>query len=179
MQRKAWSFSSAAMSRSWKRCAAVSNRTISSSLSAPAMCMRSAKRWRGRTHERAIRIDRPLPPADRHRSRPSQLPQHSGAAADRPSAHDCSDARRGRGADLARCVAILRELRVHDPEIYARISEVRPVAPSGYAFFDRQLHAVIYANAEDLAPRWRDFYAIADAEHFVAGDVAYADLRFA
>jgi len=84
-----------------------------------------------------------------------------------------------RGADLARCVAILRELRVHDPEIYARISEVRPVAPSGYAFFDRQLHAVIYANAEDLASRWRDFYAIADAEHFVAGDVAYADLRFA
>lgn len=82
------------------------------------------------------------------------------------------------GDDLTRCVAVLRELRMRDPEIYARVSEVRPVPPSGFAFFDRQLHAMIYANEEDLPSKWRDFYAIADAEHFVAGDVAYADLRF-
>ena len=83
-----------------------------------------------------------------------------------------------RGDDLARCVAILRDLHTHDPEIYARISDVRPITPRGYAFFDRQLHAVIYANADDLPSKWRDFYAIAAAEHFVPGDVAYADLRF-
>jgi cell division protein FtsQ len=83
-----------------------------------------------------------------------------------------------RGDELARCVAILRALRTRDPEIYARISEVRPVPPAGYAFFDRQLHAVIYANEQDVPSKWRDFYAIADAEHFVPGDVAYADLRF-
>jgi len=80
--------------------------------------------------------------------------------------------------DLARCVAILRELRTRDPEIYARVSEVRPVPPNGFAFFDRQLRAVIYGNEQDLLSKWRDFYSIADAEHFVAGDVAYADLRF-
>ncbi|PYQ58479.1 MAG: hypothetical protein DMF58_15175, partial [Acidobacteria bacterium] len=61
---------------------------------------------------------------------------------------------------------------------YARLSEVRPVPPNGFAFFDRQLRAVIYANEQDLPSKWRDFYSIADAEHFVAGDVAYADLRF-
>src|SRR5207253_8551656 len=48
----------------------------------------------------------------------------------------------------------------------------------GFAFFDRQLRAVIYGNEQDLLSKWRDFYSIADAEHFVAGDVAYADLRF-
>ncbi len=83
-----------------------------------------------------------------------------------------------RGDELARCVAILRELRMRDPEIYARVSEVRPLPPNGFAFFDRQLRAIVYANEQDLPSKWRDFYAVADAEHFVAGDVAYADLRF-
>jgi len=81
------------------------------------------------------------------------------------------------GSDIARCVAILHQLRASDPDLYARVSEVRPVPPNGFAFFDRQLRAVIYANEFDLS-KWRDFYAIANAEHFVAGDVAYADLRF-
>ena len=48
----------------------------------------------------------------------------------------------------------------------------------GFAFFDRQLRARIYANEQDLPAKWRDFYAIANAEHFAPGEVAYADLRF-
>jgi len=82
------------------------------------------------------------------------------------------------GEDLARCVAILRQLRTHDPEIYARVSEVRPLPPLGFAFFDRQLQAFIYANEEGLSSKWRDLYAIAAAERFAPRDIAYADLRF-
>ena len=81
-------------------------------------------------------------------------------------------------AELPRCVAVLRQLRAQDPELYARVSEVRPMPPSGFTFFDRQLRASIYANEQDLPAKWRDFYAIAAAEHFAPGDVAYADLRF-
>jgi len=80
--------------------------------------------------------------------------------------------------DLRRCVDILRQLRMGDPEIYGRISEVRPIPPRGFAFFDRQLQAFVYANEEDLASKWRDLYAIIAAEHFAARDIAYADLRF-
>jgi len=82
------------------------------------------------------------------------------------------------GEDLARCVAILRQLRAHDPEIYARIAEVRPLLPRGFAFFDRQLQAFVYANEEDLSSKWRELYAIAAAERFAPRDIAYADLRF-
>jgi cell division protein FtsQ len=82
------------------------------------------------------------------------------------------------GEDLARCVAILRQLRTHDPEIYARISEVRPLPPRGFAFFDRQLQAFVYANEEELSSKWRDLYAIVAAERFTPRDIAYADLRF-
>jgi POTRA domain, FtsQ-type/Cell division protein FtsQ len=82
------------------------------------------------------------------------------------------------GDDLARCVDILRSLRTHDPDIYARISEVRPLPPRGYAFFDRQLQAWVYANEDDLSSKWRELYAVAAAERLVRGDMAYADLRF-
>lgn len=82
------------------------------------------------------------------------------------------------GEELARCVAVVQRLRVQDPELYARVSEVRPMPPLGFVFFDRQLRAPVYANEQDLPAKWREFYAIADAEHFVAGDIAYADLRF-
>jgi cell division septal protein FtsQ len=83
-----------------------------------------------------------------------------------------------RGNELARSVAMLRELRSHDPEIYARISELRPLPPRGFAFFDRQLRAIVYADEDDVASKWRDLYAVAGAEHFAPGDIAYADLRF-
>ncbi len=82
------------------------------------------------------------------------------------------------GDNLARCVEMLRRLRMHDPDIYGRISEVRPLPPRGYVFFDRQLQAFVYANEEDLSSKWRDLYAISAAERFVPGDIAYADLRF-
>jgi cell division protein FtsQ len=83
-----------------------------------------------------------------------------------------------RGAELARCVAMLERLRAHDPDLYSRISEIRPLPPRGFAFFDRELHALVYANEEDFAPKWRDLYAVARAEKFAPGEIAYADLRF-
>ena len=81
-------------------------------------------------------------------------------------------------ADVPRGVAILRTLRAQDPELYARISEVRPLAAGSFAFFDRELHTFVYANADDLSAKWRDLRAVARAEHLDRGDIAYADLRF-
>jgi len=81
-----------------------------------------------------------------------------------------------RGAELARCVALLRDLRARDPQLYARVSEVRPVAPRGFAIFDRQLDAFVYAGADDLGARWRDLYAVVEREKL--GRIEYADLRF-
>jgi hypothetical protein len=83
-----------------------------------------------------------------------------------------------RAGDLSRCVAILRQLRTNDPDLYSRISEIRPLPPRGFAFFDRELQAFVYANEEDLSSKWRDLRAITRAEHFGRGDIAYADLRF-
>ncbi|MEK6372662.1 MAG: FtsQ-type POTRA domain-containing protein [Acidobacteriota bacterium] len=84
-----------------------------------------------------------------------------------------------RGSELARCVALLRALRARDAEVFARISEVRPVAPDGFALFDRQLGAVVYAREGDLSAKWRDLYAITGAEKLGRASIAYADLRFA
>ena len=83
------------------------------------------------------------------------------------------------GAELARCVAFLRSLRAQDMELYARVSELRPVAPDAFALFDRQLGAVVYANANDFSSKWRELYAIAQAEGLGRAEIAYADLRFA
>jgi len=83
------------------------------------------------------------------------------------------------GPDLARCVVLLGNLRARDPQIYSRISEVRPVAPDGFALFDRELGAFVYAGESNLSAKWRDLYAVARAEHFGMHDVEYADLRFA
>jgi cell division protein FtsQ len=83
------------------------------------------------------------------------------------------------GADLQRSVALLQTLRARDPQIYSRISEVRPIVPHGFALFDRQLGAFVYADDADLSAKWRDLYALARAEHFGEHDIEYADLRFA
>lgn len=83
------------------------------------------------------------------------------------------------GAELQRSVALLRDLRARDPQIYSRISEVRPVAPNGFALFDRELGAFVYADDTDLSAKWRDLYAVARAEHLREHDIEYADLRFA
>ena len=82
-------------------------------------------------------------------------------------------------ADTARGVTLLRELRLRDAAVYTRISEVRPLLPRGFALFDREFGATVYAEEEDLSMKWRDYFAVASAEHFRRGDIEYADLRFA
>ena len=83
-----------------------------------------------------------------------------------------------RGAELAHCVALLRDLRARDAQLYARVSEVRPVAPRGFAIFDRELGAFVYADPGDLSAKWRDLYAIVANEKLARGAIEYADLRF-
>jgi cell division protein FtsQ len=82
------------------------------------------------------------------------------------------------GAELLRSVQLVKNLRDHDPNLYARISEVRPIAPKGFMFFDRQLGTFVYANGDDLTAKWQNLYAIVKAEQFPAGGIEYADLRF-
>ena len=82
-------------------------------------------------------------------------------------------------AELVRCIELLRSLRARDPEVYARVSEIRPIAPDAFALFDRQLGAVVYAGARDLSSKWRELYAIAQSEKLERGAIRYADLRFA
>jgi cell division protein FtsQ len=81
------------------------------------------------------------------------------------------------GAELTRTVALLGALRVSDRELYSRVSEVWPIPPRGFAFYDRQLGAVVYANADDIAAKWRNLYGVLAAESYPK--IEYADLRFA
>lgn len=83
------------------------------------------------------------------------------------------------GAELARTVALLRVLRAGDPAVFSRVSEVRPIAPRGFALFDRELGAYVYANGDDLSTKWRSLYGIVRAEGLGKGSIRYADLRFA
>jgi cell division protein FtsQ len=82
------------------------------------------------------------------------------------------------GAELVRAVTLLRTLRAGDPQLFSRISEVRPVAPRGFVLFDRELGAEVFANEDDLSAKWRDFYAVARAENLGPHSIEYADLRF-
>lgn len=81
------------------------------------------------------------------------------------------------GAELARSVQLLMTLRQRDRELYSRISEVWPIPPRGFALFDRELGAVVYANAEDISAKYRSLYAVLRAEN--NPKIEYADLRFA
>lgn len=92
---------------------------------------------------------------------------------------DLAIVRSAAGPELRRCVALLEELRKSDPQVYARISEIRPIPPDGFALYDRDLGAVVYANASDLSAKWRTLYAITGAEGLGRSSVEYADLRFA
>ena len=83
------------------------------------------------------------------------------------------------GADLVRAVQFIDALRTHDPVVYSRIGEVRPIAPRGFAIFDRDLGATVYANADDVSAKFRDLYAITRSEKLGKSDIEYADLRFA
>lgn len=81
------------------------------------------------------------------------------------------------GAELARSVELLLALQKRDRELYSRISEVWPIPPRGFALFDRELGAVVYANAEDISSKYRNLYAVLRAEN--NPKIQYADLRFA
>jgi len=81
------------------------------------------------------------------------------------------------GAELSRSVQLLLTLRQRDRELYSRISEVWPIPPRGFALFDRELGAVVYANAEDISSKYRNLYAVLRAEN--NPKIGYADLRFA
>ena len=81
------------------------------------------------------------------------------------------------GAELARSVGLLTSLRQRDRALYARISEVWPIAPRGFALYDRELGAVVYANAEDISAKYRNLRALLRAEN--DPKIEYADLRFA
>jgi cell division protein FtsQ len=81
-----------------------------------------------------------------------------------------------RGGELARCIALLRDLRARDPRLYARVSEIRPIAPRGFAIFDRELGAFVYADGDGLSAKWRDLYAVVANEKL--GRIEYVDLRF-
>lgn len=81
------------------------------------------------------------------------------------------------GSELVRTVTLLRDLRARDRELYSRVSEVWPIPPRGFALYDRQLAAVVYANDDDIAAKWRNLYAVLGAENHPK--IEYADLRFA
>ena len=81
------------------------------------------------------------------------------------------------GAELSRTVALLRDLRAKDRELYSRVSEIWPIPPRGFALYDRALGAVVYANADDISAKYRNLHAILDAENHPK--IEYADLRFA
>jgi len=80
------------------------------------------------------------------------------------------------GDELARVVAFLRVLRTSDPALFSRISEVRPIVPGGFALFDRELAAFVYANPDDVSAKWRNLHGIVRADRL---RIQYADLRFA
>lgn len=82
-----------------------------------------------------------------------------------------------RGAELTRSVQLLTSLRQNDRELYARISEIWPIPPRGFALYDRELGAVVYANAEDVSAKYRTLRAVLRAENHPK--IQYADLRFA
>jgi cell division septal protein FtsQ len=82
------------------------------------------------------------------------------------------------GPELVRAVQFIDELRTKDPVVYSRLGEVRPIAPRGFAIFDRDLAATVYANAGDVSTKFRDLYAIAQSEKLGRSQIEYADLRF-
>jgi len=83
------------------------------------------------------------------------------------------------GTELGRTIALLQTLRTNDAALYSRLGEVKPIAPRGFAIFDRELQMTVYVNGEDAISKWRDLYAVTLAEHLAAGSMEYADLRFA
>ena len=82
------------------------------------------------------------------------------------------------GGELARTVRFVRELEASDKALYSRVAEVRPVAPRGFAVFDRDLGTTVYVNADDAVAKWRNLYAVMQGEQLGKASIEYADLRF-
>jgi cell division protein FtsQ len=81
------------------------------------------------------------------------------------------------GSELTRSVQLLTTLQQNDRALYSRISEVWPIPPRGFALYDRDLKAVVYANADDVSAKYRNLRAVLRADHDPS--IEYADLRFA
>lgn len=80
--------------------------------------------------------------------------------------------------ELRRSVAFLVRVRRSEPSLYARISEVTPIAPDGFVIFDRELSAPVFVRDIDAEAKWRDLYRIAAADGIEPRAVEYVDLRF-
>jgi len=82
------------------------------------------------------------------------------------------------GSELTRTVQFVRDVRRADAALYSRMAEVRPVAPRGFAIFDRELGTTVYVNDDDAAAKWRSLYAVVQGDKLGKSSIAYADLRF-
>lgn len=82
------------------------------------------------------------------------------------------------GSELHRTLQFLAALRQSDQQLYARVSEIRPIVPRGFAVFDRDLGTIVYLSDQEVAQKWRTLYSIARAENYGKGAIQYADLRF-
>jgi hypothetical protein len=80
--------------------------------------------------------------------------------------------------DVARCVGLLTVLKRERPDIFRRVSELRPLGQGGFAIFDQALACEVYVDPEHVEERWTTFDGIVAAERFRRGSIAYADLRF-
>lgn len=83
------------------------------------------------------------------------------------------------GPGVESCVTFLESLRAGSPELYARVSEVRPEEGETFRVFDRELRAPVLVDPADAATKWASLCAIAKAEGYGPGTIEYADLRFA
>jgi cell division protein FtsQ len=83
------------------------------------------------------------------------------------------------GDGLKASVAFLESLRATRPELYARVSEVRPEEGGTFRVFDRELRAPVLVDPGDAATKWASLCAIVAAEGYAPGAIEYADLRFA
>lgn len=83
------------------------------------------------------------------------------------------------GSELTRSVRFVRDLKIADAALYSRLAEVRPIAPRGFAVFDRELNTTVYLNGDDAPSKWRGLYAVTQGEQLGKSSIEYADLRFA
>ena len=80
--------------------------------------------------------------------------------------------------ELPRTVDFLQHVRRERPELFARISEIAPVAPDAFQIFDRDIRTVIVMKPEGYAEKWQQLYSIVRQEGLQGSAVEYADLRF-